>query len=375
MLDPTLIRQKLESKIRLIIELGKQENILEGYRISIQVTEAIYFYRRYWGIDYSELYPTLIAAQHTYQLMVMMVARQLADAEMKEAAAFVAATAVAFNVPGNTFPLFLASALRKVGDLRAARAIAQNLLELKPDDGYAFSEIAQCEVAERFLPMDYYDVLNCIHTQLNPKAYVEIGVAQGRSLALVRVGTTSVGIDPDTGSYERIIFYSFENDPLLFKMTSDVFFTEYNLLEILGHSTIDVAFLDGLHLFEQTLKDFINIERFAGPDSMILIHDCLPVNGHVATRERSTAFWLGDVWKIIPCLKTIRPDLDIVTLPVKPSGLAVIRNLDPSSRVLERQFNNIVEHFNNLSLPISWEEKCQICCVTDQTPEQLLGLR
>ncbi|MBI2353840.1 MAG: class I SAM-dependent methyltransferase [Deltaproteobacteria bacterium] len=339
------------------------------------ITEAISFYHRHWEMDLSGLYPSLISAQPAYQLMVLMIARQLACQQMYDAAASIAGTAAAFRVPGNFFPLFHAAALREAGNISSARDIAEKLLVVDPEDWDALSEIAQCDMQELFLPQDYYDVLHTIHTRLKLENYLEIGVAQGRSLALARCGTTPVGVDPATGSKEEIYFHSPEAAPQLFRMTSDDFFSSINLPEILGKRAIDVAFLDGLHLFEQTLRDFINVERFASPDSMILIHDCLPVNALVAERNRKSAFWLGDVWKIIPCLKTIRPDLDIVTLPVKPSGLAVIRNLDPSSRILERQFDSITEHFNGLSLPESWEEKCRLCCVTDKSPEQLFGIR
>lgn len=375
MLNDSLIREQLGSKITLVYELGQQEQLVYGYQVSTLVSEAIGFYRRYWGIDLSDLYPVLIAAQPAYQLMVSMVSRQLANANMMEAAALVAGTAAAFKVPGNVFPLLYAAALREAGDIPAARDIAVKLLGTNAVDGDPASEIAQCSVEELFSPLDYYDVLNLVHTRLKPKTYLEIGVAQGRSLALARSGTSAFGVDPATGSKEGIFFHSPENTPHLFNLTSDDFFASCKLTGLFGQSAVDIAFLDGLHLFEQTLKDFINVERFSHSGSVIFIHDCLPVNSLVAERDRQSGFWVGDVWKIIPCLKAIRPDLDIVTLPVRPSGLAVIRNLDPTSRVLERQFGTITDHFNSLSLPESWEEKCKLLCVTEQSPEQLLDIR
>lgn len=370
-----IIRQNLASRIEAAFEHGNQGRIEDGYLISLLTTEAIRFYRHYWGIDFSDLYPSLITAQPAYQLMVSIIARQLSGAKLFDAAALVAGTAASFNVPGNAFPLFHVSALREAGNLAAARTLAQKYLTDNPSDGEMLAEIIQCDVDELFMPIDYYDVLHTMHTKLFPRTYLEIGVAQGRSLALAQSGTIAVGVDPDTGSKERIFFHSPDNEPQLFRLTSDDFFSSCNLSEILGRPTVDIAFLDGLHLFEQTLKDFIHVERFANPETIILIHDCLPVNRMVAERERKLGFWLGDVWKIIPCLKAIRPDLDIVTLPVKPSGLAIIRKLDPTSHILERQFDTIVEHFNSLLLPDSWEEKCKLCCVTDQSPEQLLGVR
>ena len=151
-------------------------------------------------------------------------------------------------------------------------------------------------------------------------------------------------------------------------MTSDDFFATTDVIKEMGMPFFDVAFIDGLHHFDQVLRDFINVERFAGPDSVVLIHDCLPVDPRVATRERSTAFWTGDVWKIIPCLRATRPDLEIITLPLPPAGLALVRRLDPSSRLLSRQYVNVVEQFDALELPDAWAKRCSMLAVeTDQS--------
>ena len=106
-----------------------------------------------------------------------------------------------------------------------------------------------------------------------------------------------------------------------------------------------MAFIDGLHLFEQALKDFINIECYTLQNSIILIHDCLPLNQMTSSRTRKTAFWSGDVWKFITCLKKYRPDLEIFTIATYPTGLGVITNLNPKSTFLKTNFNQIVNEF------------------------------
>jgi hypothetical protein len=60
-----------------------------------------------------------------------------------------------------------------------------------------------------------------------------------------------------------------------------------------------LAFIDGLHLFEQAFLDFIALEKFARPGSVIMIHDCLPLNRVTADRTRTTDFYTGDVWKLV----------------------------------------------------------------------------
>jgi hypothetical protein len=61
------------------------------------------------------------------------------------------------------------------------------------------------------------------------------------------------------------------------------------------------------------------------------------------------AFWTGDVWKIVPCLNTLRPDLSINVVPCFPSGLAFVSKLDSKSSLLSRNQKEIVEQFSLLS--------------------------
>ena len=110
-----------------------------------------------------------------------------------------------------------------------------------------------------------------------------------------------------------------------------------------------MAFIDGLHHFEQTLRDFINVEKRASSDGLILIHDCIPVDETSSSRERRTLFWSGDVWKCLAILMDRRADLDIKVIGTAPTGLVIVRGLDVNSRVLANQYDNLVEHYMNLS--------------------------
>ncbi len=65
------------------------------------------------------------------------------------------------------------------------------------------------------------------------------------------------------------------------------FFARHDLGGLLG-KPISMAFLDGMHHFEYLLRDFINTEKHCSSNSVILLHDCLPTDRHVARRESRT---------------------------------------------------------------------------------------
>ncbi len=368
------LQEHIEAQIHRIESLSQSEKYVEAYFLSNAVIEAIGFYKRYWDLDFTSLFSRILAVQPEYQFMMALTAELLYQQGDYVSAADLAALAVRLENSRKLFNINYIRMLRLAGRLEQARSECLRLLDLVPNEQNVIAELAQCDAFGHFSEKDYYAVLHAVHGKYRPATYLEIGVAQGRSLALVGKQTRAIGIDPDTAEQGRMMFISPENCPMLFRTTSDDFFERADLPALLEADTIEMAFLDGLHLFEQTLRDFINVERFSDPETMIFIHDGLPVNRLVAERDRKTAFWVGDVWKIIPCLKEVRPDLEIITFPVQPSGLTLIRGLDPKSRILERQFDVITNHFRELELPESWEERNRLLNITSQSPEQVLGL-
>ncbi len=193
--------------------------------------------------------------------------------------------------------------------------------------------------------MVYKDILRLIHESLPVKSYAEIGVRYGDSLALAKPGARAVGIDP-----RPLIGRDINARAKLYPVTSDQFFESYDLLAELGAPRLELAFIDGLHRFEQVLKDLINVERYADNKTIVLIHDCLPVARLTATREQVTEYWCGDVWKIVRCLRDYRPDLVVGVVPARPSGLGVITNLNPGSTVLREHYDEIVGRYQSQEL-------------------------
>jgi hypothetical protein len=192
----------------------------------------------------------------------------------------------------------------------------------------------------------YLDLVAKIHAALLPRTYVEIGIEFGTSLQLVLPGTQAIGIDPAPKIRTRL-----DSATRVFPMTSDAFFEQHDLRALLGDRPVDLAYIDGLHLFEFALRDFINVEQASSPDSVILIDDTYPPTAVSAARDRTTNIWAGDVWKVVLCLRRHRPDLEVTTVGVAPTGITIVRGLDPSSKTLNGSYDELCEQY--VDMPFS----------------------
>jgi predicted O-methyltransferase YrrM len=230
----------------------------------------------------------------------------------------------------------LAETEYRLGDHEAAWRACEQALERAPD-------FEQCHrlMARIALPgPSYLDILSFLHRTLRPRTYLEIGVATGESFALALPGTRAIGVDP-----EPRLEYPLPAGSTVARMTSDRFFSTDDVKSEFGGRPVDMAFIDGLHRFEHALRDFINVERHCGRGSTVLIHDCYPLNRLTARRERATRFWSGDIWRLVLALRKYRPDLSVHTIAAPPTGLAIVRGLDPDSNALRGRAGDIVEEF------------------------------
>jgi hypothetical protein len=203
----------------------------------------------------------------------------------------------------------------------------------------------------------YQTCLEALHRSLHPSAYLEIGTLNGETLALARC--PSIAIDPQFDFFQPLVAQIIAKPCLfLFRMTSDDFFAEQDPVSLLG-SGIDLAFLDGLHHCEVLLRDFMHVERYCKENSVIVLHDCLPVEEAIAERERTfdgrvlphrNGWWTGDVWRTALLLKRYRPDLSIAAFDAAPSGLVLITGLAPQSRILADHYAAHVERMSSWHL-------------------------
>ena len=212
------------------------------------------------------------------------------------------------------------------------------------------SEVLYRGLCRLIFPGDHYiQVLKTLHHQLKPNFYLEIGVAKGASLSCVMASTDAVGVDPNPKIARKI-----GRNITIFRETSDAFFQGYESRPQTANRMIDFAFIDGLHHFEQTLRDFINVEKRASDNGLIALHDCIPFDEKNSARDDNAAYWVGDVWKTLAILMDHRPELNIAIIGAPPSGLVLVRGLVSTSRTLEQNFTTMVDDYRSLNIA-DWE--------------------
>jgi hypothetical protein len=194
----------------------------------------------------------------------------------------------------------------------------------------------------------YLNFLRALHESVY-EGYFEIGTRNGNSLVFSQ--SPSVAIDP---------FFQLNKNPigkkdfcLMFQETSDSFFE--NRLPKLSGLKCQLAFIDGMHLFECALKDFINLAKISSEKSLFLFHDPMPWTYRMATRnnkalDRGEA-WTGDIWKLVPILIDAGMKDNINLLTSSPSGLLAI--FSPDKKIitkLEERYDEICAQWLDVEL-------------------------
>ena len=186
---------------------------------------------------------------------------------------------------------------------------------------------------------NYLHFLRALHRNVY-EGYFEIGTRTGDSLVLSQ--SPSIAIDP---------FFQLNKNPigekdfcLMFQETSDSFFE--NRLPKLSGLKCQLAFIDGMHLFEYALKDFINLTKISSEKALFLFHDPIPWTFKMATRNNETSgrdeAWTGDIWKLVHILIDAGMKDNINLLSSAPSGLLAV--LNPDKKIiakLEKNYDKI----------------------------------
>tara|TARA_B100001094_G_scaffold193240_1_gene187111 strand:- start:261 stop:932 length:672 start_codon:yes stop_codon:yes gene_type:complete len=164
-----------------------------------------------------------------------------------------------------------------------------------------------------------YDIINKIIIKRNYTSYLEIGCFKDETFNQINI-KKKIGVDPVSGGNLR--------------MTSDQFFIE-------NKEKFDLIFIDGLHVYEQVIKDIFNSIKVLKENGIILVHDCLPRKLWYQTPIRMSDTWNGDVWKAIVECRTLE-NIDTYTC-LADEGIGVIK-VQKNNNLLNLNLSN----FKNL---------------------------
>ena len=145
------------------------------------------------------------------------------------------------------------------------------------------------------------------------KNYLEIGVQKGRTFLNLDFDY-QVAVDPAF----RFDFGQYASDKrLFFQETSDNYFSRKI------DQYFDLIFLDGLHTFEQTFRDFCRSIRYSHDHTIWIIDDTLP-SSLLAASENTLLYkvlrrvlrqpeWMGDVYKVVYAIHDYFPQYEFAT--------------------------------------------------------------
>jgi len=145
----------------------------------------------------------------------------------------------------------------------------------------------------------------------NATKYLEIGVSKGTTFFPVDIRfkiavDPCFRFDPSEHKQEGTHFFPIPSDEFFQKLDDNA--PDVQNIFVPKPFAFDIIFIDGLHTFEQSYRDFENSLRYAHDKTLWLIDDTVPSDAYsaipdmeMAYYKRSQAgggsFWHGDIYK------------------------------------------------------------------------------
>ncbi len=160
--------------------------------------------------------------------------------------------------------------------------------------------------------MKRVELIQYLINRYNFKSYLEIGTAECRTFNTVKC-ERKVGVDPLNISASK-------GNIRLIALPSDAFF-------FCNIETFDVVFIDGLHLYEQVIRDIVNSWKCLNLNGFIVCHDMKPLENTCGRKPASPgSAWNGDVYKAWIWFKGVGKDTPSFVLD-DDWGLGVIHKV------------------------------------------------
>ena len=184
---------------------------------------------------------------------------------------------------------------------------------------------------------DRVEIIQSLLDSRRTRFYLEIGVQSGDTFFWLKA-KKKMAVDPrflfttsDKLRWLRWNPYNFFNE--YYAVFSDDFFSKKS--SMLAARGLDVVFVDGLHTYEQSLRDIENSLRYLREGGVIVVDDCIPPSEPASrpVKPDNNAPWCGDVWKSIVHLRSLRTDLRVFVLDCA-FGLGIVTK-GPAQAMLE----------------------------------------
>ena len=166
------------------------------------------------------------------------------------------------------------------------------------------------------------EIVNGLLELFDLPRYLEVGVQDGHTFFAAR-SNHKVAVDP---SFRFDLDVAAKREPTssFHQMTSDCYFGDV----LRPGEQFDVIFLDGLHTFEQTLRDFCNAAKVVSPNGVIIVDDVLPDSYAASLPSVSLAYklrmhlnpndtdqsWMGDVYRLVFFIETFFQQFSYATV-------------------------------------------------------------
>lgn len=150
--------------------------------------------------------------------------------------------------------------------------------------------------------------------------YLEIGVCQGKTFDKVPA-PRKVAVDP-AFRFDHAAMAQAHPEAAYYPVPSDDYFGSYADPK----DEFDVVYLDGLHVYDQTLRDLLNALERLQPRGVIVIDDTRPSTYISAMRDHRESYrervrvgstnkeWMGDVFKVVYFIQAFCPYLRYATI-------------------------------------------------------------
>ena len=181
--------------------------------------------------------------------------------------------------------------------------------------------------------------------------YLEIGVNRGETFHILKAGR-KVAVNPKFlfDAHARESSSSAE----YYEVPSDEFFGTYH-----DGAKFDVIFVDGLHTFDQTLRDLLNSAMVLAERGVIIVDDVIPNSYDASLRDfsqiaalrtqtrelgllwQTDGSWMGDVYKVPFFIDQFMQQMSFATVAENHGQSVVWRQVRSSDELTKADFDGI----------------------------------